>query len=92
MALLGRLLGTRDLASQMKRSSSSVALNGGEGIWAKAGKRTSRLEDSINSARETVMALRLAKACSYVPSAHANAGIARLDGIIAVLWTLAHRR
>jgi four helix bundle protein len=28
----------RDLAQQMRRSSSSVALNGSEGVWAKAGK------------------------------------------------------
>jgi four helix bundle protein len=82
----------RDLALQMKRSSSSVALNGSEGIWARAGKRTSRLEDAINSARETVMALRLAKACGYAPSAEAEAGMKRLDSIIAVLWTLAYRK
>jgi hypothetical protein len=36
----------RDLAHQMKRSSVSVALNGSEGLLARAGKRTSRLEDT----------------------------------------------
>ena len=50
----------RDLAQQMKRASTSSALNGSEGVWAKAGKRRSRLEDAVNSARETLMALRLA--------------------------------
>lgn len=82
----------RDLASQMKRASSSVALNGSEGLWAKAGKRRSRLEDSVNSARETFMALRLAAACSYLPREEAEAAMVTLDGIIAVLWTLTYRR
>jgi four helix bundle protein len=82
----------RELANQLRRASSSVALNGGEGLWAKSGKRTSRLEDAINSARETVMALRVARACGYVTRAEADFGIAKVDGIIAVLWTLAYRR
>ena len=58
----------RDLAQQMKRASTSVALNSSEGLHAKAGKRRSRLEDAINSARETLMALRVAGACSYLPA------------------------
>jgi four helix bundle protein len=82
----------RDLAQQMKRASTSVALNGSEGLWAKAGKRRSRLEDSINSARETLMALRLAAACGYLPAAEAAAAADQVDSVIAVLWTLARRR
>ena len=39
----------RDLAQQMKRASTSVALNASEGLHAKAGKRRSRLEDAVNS-------------------------------------------
>ncbi|GMV12656.1 MAG: hypothetical protein AMXMBFR56_08800 [Polyangiaceae bacterium] len=82
----------RDLASQMKSASNSAALNGSEGVWAKAGKRRSRLEDALNSARETLMALRIARACGYLPASEANQGIQALDGIIAVLWVLAYRR
>jgi four helix bundle protein len=82
----------RDLASQMKRASTSAALNGSEGLWAKAGKRRSRLEDSVNSARETMMALRLASACGYLSTDDAEAARDELDGIVAVLWTLAYRR
>jgi four helix bundle protein len=82
----------RDLASQMKRASTSAALNGSEGVWAKAGKRRSRLEDSVNSARETRMSLRLAGACGYLPQGEAAKGVAALDDIIPVLWTLAFRR
>jgi hypothetical protein len=50
------------------------------------------LEDAINSARETVMALRLAKACGYAPAAEAEAGMAALDRILGILWTLAYRK
>jgi len=82
----------RDLANQMKRASTSIALNGSEGLWAKAGKRTTRLEDAINSARETVMALRIAGACGYLAQEEAQAASRGLDSIIAVLWTLAYRR
>ncbi|GMV17162.1 MAG: hypothetical protein AMXMBFR56_53860 [Polyangiaceae bacterium] len=82
----------RDLSSQLKSASNSAALNGSEGVWAKAGKRRSRLEDSLNSARETLMALRIARACSYLPAAEAEREIQALDGIIAVLWVLAYRR
>lgn len=82
----------RDLASQMKSASNSAALNGSEGVWAKAGKRRSRLEDSLNSARETVMALRIARACGYLPPTEVGQLIRSLDGIIAVLWVLAYRR
>jgi hypothetical protein len=66
--------------------------NGSEGLWAKAGKRRSRLEDAVNSARETSMALRLAGACGYLAPEAAAAERAELDGIIAVLWTLTYKR
>ena len=79
----------RDLALQMKRASTSTALNGSEGIWANAGKRRSRLEDAVNSARETLMALRIARACGYLPAAEADAAVAQVDSVIRVLWVLA---
>ena len=76
----------------MKRASTSVALNGSEGIWAKQGKRRSRLEDAVNSARETVMALRVAGACGYLPAEEAAVAMREVDGVAAVLWVLAYRR
>ena len=82
----------RDLAQQMKRASTSAALNGSEGLYAKAGKRRSRLEDAVNSARETLMALRIAAACGYLPAAEVVAAARDVDGVIAVLWVLAYRR
>jgi four helix bundle protein len=82
----------RDLAQQMRRASTSSALNASEGIYAKAGKRRSRLEDAVNSARETMMALKLAGACKYLPAGEVAAAVDRVDEVIAVLWTLAYRR
>jgi len=82
----------RDLAQQMKRASTSAALNGSEGLYAKAGKRRSRLEDAVNSARETLMALRIAGACGYLPASEAAVAMRDVDGVIAVLWVLAYRR
>ena len=81
-----------DLARQMKRASSSAALNASEGVWAKAGKRRSRLEDAVNSARETLVALRLAEACGYLGCDEVSAGVKRLENVIPVLWVLAYRR
>lgn len=70
-------LGLGSQASGVRRQSTSVALNGSEGVWAKAGKRRSRLEDAVNSARETLMALRLAGACGYLPADEAAGNGAR---------------
>jgi four helix bundle protein len=82
----------RDLAQQMKWASTSAGLNASEGLWAKAGKRRTRLEDAINSARETLMALRIAGACGYLPEAEAGLAVREVDSVIRVLWTLAYRR
>ena len=81
-----------NLARQMKNSSSSSALNASEGVWARAGKRRSRLEDAVNEARETLVALRLAGECGYLGKAEARAGMVLLENIIPVLWVLAYRR
>ncbi|MBK7581310.1 MAG: four helix bundle protein [Myxococcales bacterium] len=81
-----------DLARQLRRASTSAALNTSEGLWAKAGKRRSRLEDAVNSAREVRMGLRLARACGYLAPHDTDPAVNALDNIIPVLWTLAHRR
>ena len=82
----------RDMAQQLKRAATSAALNASEGLHAKAGKRRSRLEDSVNSARETMMALRLAEACEYLPAGEATSAAQQVDEVIAMLWTLTYRR
>lgn len=82
----------RDLAQQIKRASTSAALNASEGVHAKAGKRRSRLEDAVNSSRETLMALKLAAACKYLPPTEAAAAQRDVEAVIRVLWVLAYRR
>jgi four helix bundle protein len=82
----------RDLAQQMRRASTSAGLNASEGVWAKAGKRRSRLEDAVNSARETLMALRLAEACGYLQSGEVAVAQRDVESVIRVLWVLAYRR
>jgi len=82
----------RDLAQQMQRASTSAALNTSEGLYAKAGKRRSRLEDAVNSARETRMALRIAGACGYLQQGEASEAAREVDSVIRVLWVLAYRR
>jgi len=82
----------RDLAQQMRRASTSAGLNASEGLYAKAGKRRSRLEDAVNSARETLMALRLAQACGYLAAQEAAPALQDVESVIRVLWTLAYRR
>ena len=46
----------------------------------------------MNSARETLMALRLAGACGYLQPAETALAVKEVDAVIAVLWTLAYRR
>lgn len=82
----------RDMAQQMKRACTSAALNASEGLYAKAGKRRSRLEDAVNSARETHMALRLAGACEHLQPAEVAAAAREVESVIRVLWVLANRR
>jgi hypothetical protein len=50
------------------------------------------LEDAVNSARETLMALRVAAACGYLGQEEAGVAIEQLDNIVPVLWVLAYRR
>ena len=81
-----------DLARQMKRASTSAGLNASEGLYAKAGKRRSRLEDAVNSARDILMALRLETACGYLQPHDAEAAQRDVDAVIRVLWVLDYRR
>ncbi len=57
-----------DLARQMRRAASSVALNIAEGSGSSGGNRTARYRTALGSARETLACLRVAEACGYVDS------------------------
>ncbi len=77
-----------DLARQMRRASSSVALNISEGSYSRKGNRLARWQDAMGSANETRSALQLAAA---VGIATPSAGLLDLlDKIVATLWKLTH--
>ncbi|MDD9932134.1 MAG: four helix bundle protein [Myxococcales bacterium] len=75
-----------DLARQMRRSSSSVALNLSEGCYSRKGNRLARWQDAMGSANETRSALQVASAVGVAtPSAEL---LDLLDKIVATLWKL----
>ena len=55
-----------DLSRQIRRAINSVGLNAGEGLHARGGNRTVRLESAMNSGREVVFGLRIADAAGYL--------------------------
>ncbi len=76
----------RDLARQLRRCSSSVALNLAEGMYSRGRNRAARYHNALGSARETLACLKVAVVCSYVqqdPSLHDQ-----LDRIVATLVKL----
>jgi four helix bundle protein len=74
----------RDLARQLRRAASSVALNISEGSGSSAGTRRERYRNALGSARETGACLDVALACGYLESV--DAGV--LDGLDKVRATL----
>ena len=78
----------RDLARQLRRASSSVALNISEGSGSSAGTRKERYRNALGSARETGACLDVAVALGYVEDIDA-AMLARLDHVRATLFRVA---
>jgi four helix bundle protein len=56
----------RDLASQLRRAISSIALNLSEGFGATAGNARLRFESALGSLNETKTAIRVAVAWGYI--------------------------
>ena len=75
-----------DLARQMRRASSSVALNISEGSYSRKGNRLARWQDAMGSANETRSALQLAAAVGIAEPS--SALLDQLDKIVATLWKL----
>jgi len=90
---LARVIARRDpdLSKQMRRALNSVGLNAGEGLNARDGNRTVRLESAMASGREAIIALRIAGAAGYVAPERVAREVDTLDRIVATLYKLAYR-
>lgn len=55
-----------DLARQLRRASSSVALNVAEGMYSRGGNRAARYHTALGSMRETQACLEVAQAFGYI--------------------------
>jgi len=78
----------RDLADQLRRAATSVALNLGEGRRRAGGDQRRHYEIAHGSAGEVLTALDVARAWGYVvddSDAKQN-----LDRLLALLWRLTH--
>ena len=80
-----------DLSKQLKRAINSVGLNSGEGLAARGGNRTVRIESAMNSGREVIFGLRIAGAAGYVDAERVAKEVDSLDRIVATLYKLAYR-
>ncbi len=80
-----------DLCKQIRRAINSVGLNAGEGLHARGGNRTVRLESAMTSGREVILGLRVAGAAGYLDAEQVARDVDTLDRIVATLYKLAYR-
>jgi four helix bundle protein len=80
----------RNLADQLKRAATSMALNVSESSYTKGGNRKAQLHIAAGSANESRAALRVACAWGYVDEVDTAQAEAKLDHCVAVLWKLTH--
>ena len=80
----------RDLADQIHRAATSVALNLSEGQRSTAGNQRRHYEIAHGSANEVKAALDLAEAWGWL--ADTSAPRRTLDRLLALLWRLTHPR
>jgi four helix bundle protein len=80
----------RDLARQMRRSSTAVALNISKGTYARGGNKPARYQTAMAEAAETSATIESAAAAGYIPSTGHERTLDRLDHIAAVMWKLTH--
>jgi four helix bundle protein len=80
----------RNLADQLKRAATSMALNVSESSYTKGGNRKAQLHIAAGSANESRAALRVACAWGYVDEGDTAQAEAKLDHCVAVLWKLTH--
>ena len=73
-----------DLARQMKRAASSVALNLSEGMYSRGKNRGARYHNAMGSMRETLSCIEVGEALGYIERPDA----ALLDSIGRIMATL----
>jgi four helix bundle protein len=73
----------RDLARQLRRCSSSIALNLAEGMYSRGRNRHARYHSALGSARETLACLEVAVVSSYL-----NQNCALHDQLDRIIGTL----
>ena len=78
----------RDLARQLKRATSSIALNVAEASGRLQGDRRHLFSVAYGSAREARAALELAVAYGDLPAAAVEPGLAELDRLCGMLYRL----
>ena len=80
----------RDLASQLRRAASSVALNVSEGSRRVGRDRKHLFRIAAGSADEARSALRLAEAWGHLDAASVQRPLELLDRELAMLYRLSH--
>ncbi len=77
----------RDLGRQLRRASSSVALNLSEGMYSRGALRTARYHNALGSMRESRACLDVARAFGYVGEVDAELA-AKVEQITGTLVRL----
>ena len=78
----------RDLARQLRRAATSVALNLAEGAHSDPGNRQSRYFTAAGSAKETQSALMIAEAWGYIADPEL---LAAADRLVALTYRLTRK-
>lgn len=76
----------RDLARQIRRAASSVALNLAEAEGSDRGNRRARLHTALGSAREVRAGIQVAAAWGYFAEADSTEIDGALDRVAAMIW------
>jgi four helix bundle protein len=77
-----------DLARQMRRACSSVALNVSEGMYSRGKNRGARYHTAMGSMRETLSCIEVGRAMGYVDAVDAGL-LGRIDHVLGTLYKLA---
>ncbi|MGO8997795.1 MAG: four helix bundle protein [Polyangiaceae bacterium] len=76
-----------DLGRQMRRATSSVALNVSEGMYSRGRSQAARYHTAMGSMRETLSCIEVGIALGYVNAVEATL-LDQIDRIVATLYKL----